>query len=927
MRWMWLGVVDRRRPLRRDRRRPADRRATAPPARAGAARDGHRARRRRDGHLDDRLDAPPRPGPEGRARGAGRRTRWPRARPPRSSAWPSSQCCARASRPRCSCSPRSSSRPDPAAGIGAVLGIVARGRSSATGSTAAACTSTCASSSASPGVVLVLVAAGLLATALHTAHEAGWFNALPGPGPRPAVAGAGRHGRSPRCSPGCSASSPQPTVGEVHRLARLRRPDDVLRVPAAASRARAPIRGRRDRARPRLLREEHTRWAAPDSFAPSPSRRPREPWPRCAARTGRRGRSRSHGQGARSPTPGCPAKLTVAAGPTTFKVTNDGADDVTEFEVLDRAATSSARSRTSRPGSTASFSLTLEAGQLHDQLPRRRPLARASSSSPARTAAALTPGGQGRGRARTARTSSTRPNQLVTAHADVRRRRERRRRRRGQGRVRARPAPRTSASSRSPRRFGDLDPRIDARAGDVPAKKWSGFHQIEQALWWTSTTDGHGPGRGPAVADVDAAPDARARRAARAGADRERRGRAAQRGRRARRSPVRRSATRTSTSSTSQANVEGSQAAFDAVAPAARRASTRRSRRTIDARFAAVTTALAPYQQGDGFVLYTALTRADTRGARPRRSTRWPSRSRRSPSKSSREPSDAAGRVHAGGRSARRATAGGLRGRGAGAVSPGSWSSDRAGRDRRRRRPRGRRAASSVLRHRTRPGIATPAQDRLLFARVRRRHAGRDRRARAAADLERRGRAPDRGRAGRARIGAATRAGAAGRHRRGARPAARRPHDHVRLRPRRCSTQRRRRPLRARVAAARRRSSTCPRSPGDELDPARSRRRPLRAGVRRRPAGRLPRHPQPDAASARAPRCCAGRQLGFGRTSTTSHEPGDAAQPDGLQGRHQQPHTARTTRTDRRARLGRRHGRARRGCAAAPTSSPAASGC
>ena len=28
------------------------------------------------------------------------------------------------------------------------------------------------------GFVLVLVAAGLLATAVHTAHEAGWFNGL-----------------------------------------------------------------------------------------------------------------------------------------------------------------------------------------------------------------------------------------------------------------------------------------------------------------------------------------------------------------------------------------------------------------------------------------------------------------------------------------------------------------------------------------------------------------------------------------------------------------------------------------------------------------------------------------------------------------------------------------------------------------------------
>ena len=31
--------------------------------------------------------------------------------------------------------------------------------------------------------------------------------------------------------------------------------------------------------------------------------------------------------------------------------------------------------------------------------------------------------------------------------------------------------------------FGDLDPAIDARAGDVPKAKWTGFHPIEQFLW------------------------------------------------------------------------------------------------------------------------------------------------------------------------------------------------------------------------------------------------------------------------------------------------------------------------------------------------------------------------------------------------------------------------------------------------------------
>ena len=38
--------------------------------------------------------------------------------------------------------------------------------------------------------------------------------------------------------------------------------------------------------------------------------------------------------------------------------------------------------------------------------------------------------------------------------------------------------------------FGDLDPEIDARAGDVPAASWTGFHRIEQILWQKNTTAG-----------------------------------------------------------------------------------------------------------------------------------------------------------------------------------------------------------------------------------------------------------------------------------------------------------------------------------------------------------------------------------------------------------------------------------------------------
>ncbi|MBA3422957.1 MAG: EfeM/EfeO family lipoprotein [Rubrobacter sp.] len=38
--------------------------------------------------------------------------------------------------------------------------------------------------------------------------------------------------------------------------------------------------------------------------------------------------------------------------------------------------------------------------------------------------------------------------------------------------------------------LGDYDPEIDAREGDVPADEWGGFHRIEKALWVKGTTDG-----------------------------------------------------------------------------------------------------------------------------------------------------------------------------------------------------------------------------------------------------------------------------------------------------------------------------------------------------------------------------------------------------------------------------------------------------
>ncbi|REJ14822.1 MAG: EfeM/EfeO family lipoprotein [Caldibacillus debilis] len=39
--------------------------------------------------------------------------------------------------------------------------------------------------------------------------------------------------------------------------------------------------------------------------------------------------------------------------------------------------------------------------------------------------------------------------------------------------------------------FADLDPKIDAREGDVPDSEWRGYHRIEKGLWVENTTKGY----------------------------------------------------------------------------------------------------------------------------------------------------------------------------------------------------------------------------------------------------------------------------------------------------------------------------------------------------------------------------------------------------------------------------------------------------
>ncbi|HZX06938.1 iron uptake system protein EfeO [Kribbella sp.] len=153
--------------------------------------------------------------------------------------------------------------------------------------------------------------------------------------------------------------------------------------------------------------------------------------------------------------------------------------------------------------------------------------------------------------------------------------------------------------------FGDLDPKIDARVNDVePGTEWTGYHRIEQALWVTNSTKGMAKYADQLLADVKTVV--------------------------ARSKAVKLTALQMANGAKGlldevatgkvtgeedryshtdlwdfQANVEGSQAAIQALRPALQ---TRDAALVtqLDTNFKAVFTALDKYRTADGFKPYTA---------------------------------------------------------------------------------------------------------------------------------------------------------------------------------------------------------------------------------------------------------------------------------------------------------------------------------
>jgi iron uptake system component EfeO len=304
---------------------------------------------------------------------------------------------------------------------------------------------------------------------------------------------------------------------------------------------------------------------------------------------------------------GCPAKVTVEAGPNHFKVTNSGSGDVSEFEILsgDRIL---GEVENVAPGLNKEFSLTLKAGKDATACPggsrdKGRLVVKGSANTKlsadgqaavdqyrqyleAQTAELVT-----RTKAFTDAVDAGNLEQAKQLYAPSRVAYER-----------IEPVAET---------FGDLDPEIDAREGDVPEKDWGGYHYIEQKLWVDGTTEGLSDSTEELnenvatlqnlVKDVELQPAGVANGAVELLNE-------------VSKSKITGEEERYSRTDLVDfaANVQGAEAAYDAVKPILQKKSSQLVT-ALDAKFAAVYAALQPYETGTTYVAYTDLTDDDTK--------------------------------------------------------------------------------------------------------------------------------------------------------------------------------------------------------------------------------------------------------------------------------------------------------------------------
>jgi iron uptake system component EfeO len=311
---------------------------------------------------------------------------------------------------------------------------------------------------------------------------------------------------------------------------------------------------------------------------------------------------------------GCdPAHLELPPGATTFHITNDGADAVTEME-LQQGGRILGESENLTPGLSGSFSVALQPGTYETLCPNGSHAAKgdvvvsgtavSTTTLPAGSAAATAVADYRRYVEGEAKALVQETTKFVTAvkAGDVAAAKEQY------------PVARTHYETIEPiaESFADLDPKIDARANDLPPAEFGGFHRMEQQLWVSNNTTGMSAVADELLANVTtlqaSIPGLKLQAAQIANGAVELMNEVAS-------SKISGEEDRYSHTDLwdFDANDDGSIAAFEAVRPIVA-AKDEPLADTIDRQFAEVDAALDAYKTpGGGFQLYTQLTKTQTR--------------------------------------------------------------------------------------------------------------------------------------------------------------------------------------------------------------------------------------------------------------------------------------------------------------------------
>jgi FTR1 family protein len=444
------------------------------------------------------------------------------------------------------------------------------------------------------GVVLALVAAGLVAGTLHTAHEAGWINFGQGqaldltwlvvPGTWTAALLTGMLGL-------------QPTPTNIEVIGYL-----VYAIPAVIY-VLMP-------ARTKPPKEQRMKNAALAAIVLTTAA---GLLVGCGSDDKSAGSAGAKQVAIKLTDAGCePASLKLEAGRTEFKVTNAGTGRVSEFEVLSGARILGEKENLV-PGLSGSFTINLKPGEYSMACPGGKTsatgvmnvggtaVAETGANDPLLKSATESYRGYVESKAailvdRTEKfVAAIKAGDVAGAKAQF-------------------------ASTRAPyetiepvaESFGGLDPEIDARVNDVAeGTPWTGFHKIEQGLWVKKSTKGLEPIADKLLVDVKRLqtktkglsyqPEELANGAN--GLLDE-----------VSASKITGEEDRYSHTDLSdfEANVEGSESAFGLLAPALRKTDPKLAS-TIATRFDAVNAELATLKQGDAFPSYDTVDDAERR--------------------------------------------------------------------------------------------------------------------------------------------------------------------------------------------------------------------------------------------------------------------------------------------------------------------------